>query len=339
MATFAAPLSREGPGLLLRDLGRDDPQIDAVIGVIAQVSPDILLLTDFDFDAEGFALAAFAKRLADAGVDLSWRFALPPNSGEMTALDLDRNGRLGEARDAQGYGTFAGDGGMALLSRLPIDTAGVQDLSGLLWRDIPGATLPTLPDGGAWPEDLQAIQKLSTTGHWIVPVTAPSGPFHLLAFSATPPVFDGPEDRNGLRNRDELGLWALVMAGAFGPAPEMAILAGNTNLDPVDGDGLSAAMRDVLGGDIWQDPQPRSAGGARAADPGQSGDPALDTADWPFPDGPGNLRVSYVLPSRAWRVLASGVFWPAQGESGADILGPDGMAAGPHRLVWVDIAR
>jgi hypothetical protein len=79
-----------------------------------------------------------------------------------------------------------------------------------------------------------------------------------------------------------------------------------------------------------------SLGARQAADLNQMGDPALDTADW-SDDGPGNLRVSYILPSRDLNVTGVGVFWPAQNDPLAALLGSDGFAAGPHRLVWVDI--
>ena len=160
--------------------------------IVAEVRPDILLLTDFDYDAGGAAIGAFADRLAALGVDLPHRFALRPNSGMATGLDLDGNGRTGEARDAMGYGRFAGDGGLALLSRWPVDAAAVQDFSTLLWRDLPGATLP-VADGGPFPDEAaQAAQRLSSTAHWSVPVAAPGGPVTLLVWSAIPPVFDGP---------------------------------------------------------------------------------------------------------------------------------------------------
>src|SRR3546814_3431059 len=35
----------------------------------------------------------------------------------------------------------------------------------------------------------------------------PTGTVHLLASHPTPPVFDGPEDRNGARHDDEIRLW------------------------------------------------------------------------------------------------------------------------------------
>lgn len=285
------------------------------------------------------ALTAFADLLRGQGLDYPYLFALPSNAGRDTGLDLDGNGRLGGARDAMGYGRFAGDGALAILSRLPIDAAAARDLSTLLWRDLPGATLPTA-DGAPFPSAaVQAIQRLSTSGHWMVPVlTGTDPPLTLLVWSATPPVFDGPQDMNGLRNRDELRLWQQVLDGTRGPAPQSFAIMGNANLDPADGDGLREAMTLFLQDSRLSDPLPQSAGGTFAADPGHSGDPALDTADWP--DGrPGNLRVTYVLPSRDWTVTGSGVFWPAPDDPQAALLGPDGLAAGPHRLVWVDIRR
>ena len=197
-----------------------------------------------------------------------------------------------------------------------------MDHSALLWRDLPGATLPD-----TMTEEVAAVQRLSTSGHWEVPVDTPNGPLTLLAWSATPPVFDGPEDRNGLRNRDELRLWAQRIPDRTG-----FVLLGNANLDPADGEGLHEAMTALLASPTLTDPRPASEGGRAAADADHTGDPALDTADW---DGPGNLRVSYVLPASDWRVLDAGVLWPAPGDPLAEVA----AAAGPHRLVWVDIDR
>jgi hypothetical protein len=160
----------------------------------------------------------------------------------------------------------------------------------------------------------------------------------LMVWSATPPVFDGPEDRNGLRNRDELRLWTAVLDGALGAPPgEHFVIAGNANLDPADGEGLREAMAAFLADPRLTDPLPLSAGGAAAADPAQAGNPALDTADW-AETGPGNLRVSYVLPAAVWEVTGSGVLWPAADETAA-LSAEDLVAAGPHRLVWVDLRR
>ena len=324
--------------MLLRDIrAGDDPQVSAALAAIVETKPDILVLTEFDFDLGQVALTTLADSLRDQGIDYKYQLSLPPNSGLFTGLDLDGNGVAGEARDAMGYGRFAGDGGLAILSRWPVDTANVRDFSNLLWRDVPGATLPMV-DGQPFPSaQVQAMQRLSSTGHWAVPIVPGTGPpLTLLVWAATPPVFDGPEDRNGLRNRDELRLWQVYLDGGFGPPPDRFVILGNANLDPVDGGGIQAAMVALLADPRLQDPAPSSAGGLAAADPGQSGDPALDTADWPDA-APGNLRVSYVLPAVDLKVSGAGVFWPGPDDPKVALLGTEGLAAGPHRLVWVDL--
>ena len=340
VATYAAPLTRDGPGLLLRDLlAEDDPQLAAAMAAIHAIAPDILVLTQFDYDADLAALSAFADGLGKGGTDLPHVFAALPNSGMATGLDLDGDGTVGQPRDAQGYGRFAGAGGVAVLARWPIDVSAIQDFSPLLWRDLPGATLP-VSDGLPFPsEAAQEIQRLSSTAHWVVPVQAPGGLVELLVWSATPPVFDGPEDRNGLRNRDELRLWTALLDGALGPAPgPHFVIAGNANLDPADGDGYPGAMAAFLADPRLIDPAPTSAGAAAAAGSGRQGDPARDTADW-SEDGPGNLRVSYVLPSAAWEVTEAGVLWPAADDPAAPLSPEVIAAAGPHRLVWAEIRR
>ncbi len=334
VASFNMELQRDGPGLLFRDIQRGkDAQIAAVVAVITQTAPDILALQGFDWDYDGVALAGFRDLLKAAGLDYPHHFAPRPNSGLASDLDLDGDGRLGGPGDAQGYGAFSGQGGIAVLSRFAILHGKARDHSALIWRDVPGALLPTHPDGVAFPSPrAQAIQRLSSTGHWMVPVLLPDGStLTLLTFQAGPPVFDGPEDRNGRRNHDEILLWQAILDGTFGPAPQgRFVLAGGANLDPHDSDGRRKAIRTLLGDPRFQDPMPRSAGAAQAGDQGHRGADALDTVDWP---GPGRLRVDYVLPSGDWQVLGAGVHWPAPGAQGYD----DALTASRHRLVWVDL--
>lgn len=134
LATWHVDLSRKGPGLLLRDLLRG--KLGHVVGEIARADPDLLLLTDIDHDHDGVALAQLADMLAEAGAVYPHRITARPNSGMPTGLDLDGDRRLGGAGDAQGYGDFSGQGGMAVLSRLPVTLE--RDFSGLLWADLPG---------------------------------------------------------------------------------------------------------------------------------------------------------------------------------------------------------
>ncbi|SPH24459.1 hypothetical protein DEA8626_03511 [Defluviimonas aquaemixtae] len=339
IATFNAELSRKGPGLLLRDiLSGKDPQVEAAAGVIARAAPDALLLTGFDYDLDLVALNAFAQRIEARGLSYDHLFAFRPNRGRVTEVDLDGDGRRGGPGDAQGWGRFAGAEGMAILSRLPVLEADATDYSDLLWRELPGSLI----DGAELSAEAAAVQRLSTTGHWTVPIALPDGQsVTLFAWYATPPVFDGPEDRNGRRNRDETAFWLRLLDGALPyPAPERPfVILGDANLDPVDGDGRPDGLAALLADPRVQDPAPASRGG-RAASVAQGGvnarhggDPARDTADWPDDDGPGNLRVDYVLPSAGLRVTDSGVWWPEPGSEAAE----EAEAASRHRLVWVEV--
>ncbi|MEZ5798511.1 MAG: endonuclease/exonuclease/phosphatase family protein [Paracoccaceae bacterium] len=324
IATWNSDLSRDGPGLLAKAILDGDPQVAAAVQVIAALDADVLLLTSVDYDRDLAALALLADRLAALGRPYPHRFALRPNTGMATGLDLDADGRLAEPEDAQGWGRFAGQAGMAILSRLPLDAAGARDFSGFLWADLPGTLMPP----GTAPA-VAAVQRLSTTGHWDVPILTASGPLHLLAFHATPPVFDGPEDRNGRRNHDEAAFWTQMLDGALSPAPPPApfVLLGDANLDPADGDGLTDGIARLLAHPALQDPEPRSQHGRH--DPGQTGDPALDTALYDF----GGLRVDYVLPSAGLTVTAAGVLWPGEGDPMAATF----ATASRHYPVWVDI--
>lgn len=327
IATYNPELSRYGPGLVLQAIrDRDDPQVAAVVAVLARLGADVVVLTGVDYDHGQAAITALQADLRAAGQDYSHVLALRPNTGVQTGLDLDGNGQTGEARDAQGYGRFAGAAGIAVLSRFPLGQP--RDFSGLLWRDLPGADLP--PDIS---DAAREVQLLSTSGHFELPVTYAEGKtLRLLMWYATPPVFDGPEDRNGRRNKDEAAFWLRLLDGDLPwPAPEKPfVLLGQSNLDPVDGDGLHAAMVALLTHPALQDPQPR--GDDLHNDPGQSGDPTLDTAF--YDKGVGGLRVDVLLPQAGLGVKAAGVLWPTPGDAFAATL----AAASRHRPVWAEIA-
>ncbi|WP_238547927.1 endonuclease/exonuclease/phosphatase family protein [Meridianimarinicoccus roseus] len=344
LMVYTVELDRRGPGLLLRDIQRGDPQAAAAARLVASLAPDVLVLLRFDYDAQLLALGAFADLISAEGTDLKHLFSLRPNSGLMTDVDLDGDGRLRGPRDAQGYGLFSGHNGMAILSRLPIDTAAVRDFSALRWADLPGAELPAMNAKPFPSAAAQSAQRLSSTGHWEVPLLLPGGErLNLLIYHATPPVFDGPEDRNGLRNRDETRFWSLLLDGALDtplglpPPTGPVVVMGNSNLDPAGGDGRRAAMAELLAHPGLQDPRPTSPGAAA----GGFREPELaaaDTVAWDAEGEPGNLRVDYVLPDARLTVTGAGVAWPAPDDPAAALLGEDGRGASRHRPVWVDIA-
>lgn len=328
IATWNVELDRQGPGLLARDIaGGEDAQVLAVLRVLAALDADVLLLTGVDYDRGLVAAGLLAERLALLGTPYAHRFALRPNTGTQTGLDLDGDGHAGGPDDAQGWGRFAGQGGMLILSRLPVDGEAVRDFSGFLWADLPGALLPQ----GMSPE-VRAVQRLSTTGHWEVPlITAGGGRLRLLAFHATPPVFDGPEDRNGRRNHDEAAFWLALLDGrleGLAPPEPPFLLIGDSNLDPMDGDGRPDAIRALLAHRALDDVPPRGAHGR--SEPGHAGDPGLDTAVFAQTGG---LRVDLVVPSAGLEVTGAGVMWPAPG----DALLADLAAASRHFPVWVEI--
>ena len=63
-------------------------------------------------------------------------------------------------------------------------------------------------------------------------------------------MFDGPEDRNGPRNFDEIRFWADYITpgrggyiyddegGRGASSPSLFVIAGDQNSDPLDGDSL-----------------------------------------------------------------------------------------------------
>ena len=353
VATFNVSLYRDEPGQLARDLAAwTDPQLGAVAAIIGEVSPDILVLNEVDYDEGGDAVGLLRQRLG-------YRFgvALPSNTGLASGVDLDGDGRSDHApgtreygNDAYGYGTHEGQYGIAVLSRLPLDETGLRTWRETLWRDAPGEA----PPADHYGEAALNVLRVSSKTHAVLPVRVPGGPLNLVLAHPTPPGFDGGEDRNGRRNAAEIALiHAIVDPAKRVPADDegrngglergaLFVVAGDLNADPSDGDDYGA-MAALLANPVLVDPQPRAAGGVAAAaaqggaNAEQSGDPGLDTAD--FSDGRvGNLRADYVLPSATLEVVDAGVFWPPQGAESYELVGSGWpVVSSDHRLVWVDL--
>ena len=369
IATFNCSLNRPDEGGLVRSLSTpDDVQARAVAEIIRRVQPDILLLQEFDYDARGEALRLFQTNylVAEAdGLKPAWfpySFVAPSNTGVPSGFDLDHDGRIGGGGDALGFGEFPGQYGMVVLSRFRIDTTAARTFRKFLWRDMPGALLPDDPATPApndwYTPEMLAVLPLSSKSHWDLPVIVdPKFTLHLLASHPTPPAFDGPEDRNGRRNHDEVRFWSDYLAPkkshylrddaghAGGFAGKAFVIMGDQNSDPVDGgsihDAIDALIRDArIDGSFV----PRSAGAVEAsavqdgANASQKGDPQFDTAD--FNDRvAGNLRVDYLLPSKGMRVCGGGVFWPRQSDPTAKLVwGDKPPPSSDHRLVWIDVS-
>ena len=345
LAFWRIDLGGRGPGYALQDILARDRAVLHKAELIAHIAPDVLVLSGLDHDHDLVALRAFRDVIAEKGHVFTATFAFSSNAGLRTGRDMTGDGRHDTADDTQGYGRFRGERALALLSNFPVDDANARDFSQFLWRDLPGALLPEDVSGAVLADEVLALQRLSSTGHWDVPILIDGQSLHLLIYQAGPPVFGGRGTRNLHRNHDETAFWTHFLDNRLPMAPPEAplVVIGGSNLDPFDGDGLHGAMRDLLAHPALQDPQPQSAGGRLAAhDPPNAahlGPPELDTVHWPQRPGPGNLRVSYILPSSELRVRASGVFWPATESAERARLGDPDAPPTRHRLVWVDLDR
>ncbi|WP_367404627.1 endonuclease/exonuclease/phosphatase family protein [Kocuria marina] len=360
VATYNASLNRGEQGQLLRDLSTPDNQQARNIAQVIQINdPDIVLLNEFDYVPGGRAARAFrdnylaVSQNGHAPVDYPYHYVAPVNTGVPSGLDLNQDGTVGGPDDAWGFGLFPGQYGMVIYSKYPIARDQVRTFQHFRWQDMPGNRLPT----DYYTPEQAAQLRLSSKSHWDVPVRVGHKTVHVLAAHPTPPSFDGPEDRNGRRNNDEIRFWADYVtgnksaryiyddAGRRGGLPrgERFVIVGDYNSDPNDGDSFPGAARQLLDNSRVRDPQPTSTG-AVVASARQGGAnrthvtrPALDTADFSDDPAPGNLRVDYALPSKNLPLLDAGVFWPAPGRPGSELTGEYPFPASDHRLVWVDV--
>jgi hypothetical protein len=369
-AAFNVSLHRGTPGALVNDLdGGDDAPAQAVAEIIQRSRPDVVLLSDFDYDAGHEAAALFRADYLNVGqngqeaVDYPYIYTAPSNPGIPSGADLDKDGTVGGAADAFGLGDFPGQHGMVLYSKYPILVDGIRTFPEFLWKDMPENSMPT----GYYTPLVRNVLRLSSSSHWDVPVRVDGRTVHVLAAHPAAPALDGAEKRNVRRNHDEIRLLSDYVAGGKsaryirddagkrGGLPKGAefVVLGDLNADPQHGRAEESAVEHLLESQWLTDPLPASAGGAAtdgtspytdpqaspeaAAGHDENAAPRLRTADIPTP-GRGPLRTDYALPSKDFAVEAAGVFWPAAGEAGAELVTGDPSPSGNHRLVWVDVS-
>lgn len=338
IATYNLALTESSAGGVIERLQRGDETARKLAAVIQRVRPDILLLNELDHDPEGRAAELFRARYlahgqyGEAGIDYPHLFTAPVNTGVDSGLDLDLDGTLGGPNDAWGFGKHPGQYGMVVLSKFPIEAEGVRSFQNLLWASMPDALGPVAADSGEpwYPAETWAQLRLSSKSHWDLPVDTPFGRIHLLISHPTPPAFDGPERRNAARNFAELRFWKDYLdggdwmvddsglRGGFDASSRFVIL-GDLNADPDKGRSRPEAI-----GQLLQHPRVQSTPAPESAHAG------TQTAH--FGGSLGHYRVDYVLPSTGFRVIKTGVFWPAPGEVGAEWV-----EASDHRLVWVEL--
>lgn len=311
VATFNVGLGRSGPGLLLKDILKPEADILAVAEIITSINPDILLLTGFDNDYQNIAITRFA---ALPELDYPYIYAPLGNGGLASGLDINGNDRLRDWNDNWGFGRFEGNEGMALLSRYPISASRRFDT--LKWQDF--GPPPLAPDGALFFQDWAAL-RLASHSLWDVEIALPSGPVRILAAHPTPPVFDGEEDANGLRNEAEINFLNRYLSGeaitddlgnTAAISSDPVVLLADLNADPLRGESRKPALQALL------------------AHPRLQAMPAQDTVEW---ERTGRMQVDYVLPDRRLKLLDSGVFWP---EDSALLA----AAQARHRIIWADLS-
>ncbi len=350
-------------------LGRD-LRLQQVAEILQRVRPDIILLNEFDYQPGSGAAGLFnTNYLAKSHngqqtIQYPYSFRAAVNTGINSGLDLDGDGKPGEPEDAFGYGAFPGQYGMLVLSRYPLQPDKSRSFQHFLWSALPGARRPRNPDGSDYYSDEIWNQlRLSSKSHWDLVFEIEGRELHLLAYHPTPPVFDGPEDHNGMRNFDETRFWIEYLQadadsymvddrgrrGGLEPGANF-VIAGDLNADPFDGDSSEGAVRQLLDFPMINSRcLPKSAGALEASTTQgrinlqHQGDPAADTSDF-NDDYAGNLRLDYVLPSQGLVIRGCGVFWPGVSEEVSEDTHEvsedthELVKASDHRLVWLDIS-
>ena len=334
---------------LINSLNNNHQQIKNIAEIIQRVRPDILLLNEFDYIQDpNQGIEKFISNYLNVSqqgaqaIDYPYYYYAPVNTGVSTNFDLDNNGeKSGNMADAYGFGHFPGHFGMVLVSRYPIDTKNIRTFQNFLWKEMPNAMKPTDPSTGKhWysEQEWQAL-RLSSKSHWDIPVNVNGKVVHVLTSHPTPPVFDGPEDRNGARNHDEIRFWndyitankasyiyddngkkgGIITGASF-------VIMGDQNASPDEGSAIKSGIANLLANPLTNNTfTPESIGGEKNS---ESIFAKSHTAAW-------KMRADYVIPStHGIKVKAAGVFWPKQDEPLYRLI-ETRASSSDHRLVWV----
>lgn len=367
-------------------------QIRNVAAVIQKNRPDVLMMAEFNNDGTGTdksALEGFQKNylsvaqsIEGAGGDanlepISYPYfeSYSTNTGLLNefGFDLDNDGTPGTLPgDAWGFGFYHGQYAFALMSKYEIDTANTRTFQEFKWKDLEGATIPTITvcdDPSKFPTGMVCGDEWYTTAEWaeirlssknhvdapiLIPTKDGTETVHLLMSHPTPPAFD--VGKNIEQNAAEVDFWHQYIqnksfiyddSGKTGGLEQGKhfVMMGDQNLDPVDGDGISSVMlnlhndslvnQEVTNGSLY----PTSDGAAEyAADkPLQHPQPSRITSNF-------GLAVDYALPSATMNIVDSGVYWPATNEDGRTLIfdsripdsnGDSKEISSDHRMVWI----
>ncbi len=340
-----------------------DPRIQKIAATLQYVRPDIVMLCEFDQQADRDdyeALTHFLQRYCHKGhfdlEGISYPHVYLPssNTGLTLATGLRELTSPILPEDGLGFGCFPGQYNFVFLSKFPIINSEIQSMQLLKWRSMPNNAMPQ----DYYHTAIESQLRLSSKNHVKLVVDINGAPLEFLLCHPTPPVFDGSERRNYHRNHDEIRLAIDLIDGAdylrddAGNTISLGrngpfVLLGDFNNDAFDGDGDSRIIRELL-----YHPRvhrqcavghraPRSRGGFyHGMNLQRRGEHRIGKAAfWTHLKG---LRLDYVLPSSEMTVLDSGVFWPDKKQRFRswfeDRRGRQTPTAySDHRLVWVDV--
>ncbi|MBQ4832437.1 endonuclease/exonuclease/phosphatase family protein [Pseudoalteromonas sp. MMG010] len=333
---------------LVTALESNHQQIKNIAEIIQRVRPNVLLLNEFDYVDKQAGIDVFVNNYLKVSqkqqqpIDYPYIYLAPVNTGVPSGFDLDNNGKVTDNMgDAYGFGFFPGHYAMVLLSQYPIDFDKARTFQKFKTKDMPNAQIPVNPSTNEnWysAQELDAI-RLSSKSFWDVPIIIDDKPLHILASHPTPPVFDGPEDRNGMRNHNEVRLVADYVLnknyiyddkgikGGLDTQSRFVIL-GDLNAAPI-GDKARVDTTDQLLKNkmINASYVPQSEGAKQEYIKPYAKN---YTANW-------QARVDYVLPSNyGLQIQQGGVFWPMKSSPLYRLI-KDRNASSDHRMVWLDI--
>ena len=363
IATYNAYLNRSSLGELHKDLvSGSDEQIQNVANIIQQVNPDVVLINEFDYNASANVDLLKSKYLnvgqgSQSAIDYPYYYVAESNTGVQSGKDYNGDGKF-DGNDAFGFGEFAGQYGMVILSKYPIDTDNIRTFQKFLWTDMPNHLVPAKNGVAYFSNDVMSTYRLSSKSHWDIPVTVDGKVIHVLASHPTPPTFDDGDkdgsgnttddesivDWNGLRNHDEIRLWADYIKGESYiyddnalsgglEANKRFVIMGDQNADNNEGDSYRNAIMQLLNNPyVNATVTPTSKG---ATSEGVSKRENDDTASW-------SMHADYVLPSTfGFDINKCGVYWPELNDVKHYLVEKNskgGENSSDHRLVWCDLA-
>ena len=294
-------------------------QMRAAASIIRRYDPDVLSINEMQYDladvpdaglpGNGLNPLRFMQTfLSGDGGALPYPhwFISPANTGLRARLGEDGAWTL----DEYNYGRFPAEYSMALLSKLPVDSAAVKRHAWVRWRELAGNRMP---------DDLPADLPLFDKDFYDVPVRVKGRTVRVLMLHTVPPIFTA---YNAPRNADQVAfLRRYVEGGPLPPGVEPLpagtpfVIMGDLNIDPQNGSGVRDEIRALLNSELVVDPRP--AGGClRGVSPelctslagGGRPEPNLD------PDEGFCGRLDYVLFSRHFEVGEALVHWPGPEE-------------------------